>query len=313
VDFGGPLGSFDRMDVYTFFDPNDTFDEGDLFFINNLGGQIGQPDQNGSTFLDLGINPQSFPDFEDGIVEGFYTSEAGQFTITQSFFCIALPPTWNFPPTPDSGTIFHELGKTQTFSVECSDPNPPDRLALVPFLISHPPGLDFTFTVTPSTPQNIWGDPVNPVTGEFSWTPTLADTYEFQFLCEDLSQLRPDNIFLTIVVSETPPEPDSDGDGVPDSQDGCPADPNKTEPGIGGCGVSDVDTDGDGTIDAQDNCPTVSTPNQTDTDGDGIGDACDEPAPEPEKNNPCDALDKATEKGNGQKKGLEKAKENNDC
>ena len=36
--------------------------------------------------------------------------------------------------------------------------------------------------------------------------------------------------------------------------------------------------------------------------------------PEPEeKNNPCDALDKASEKGNGKKKGLERAKQNNDC
>ena len=36
-----------------------------------------------------------------------------------------------------------------------------------------------------------------------------------------------------------------------------------------------VDTDGDGIPDAQDNCPAVSNANQLDTDGDGIGDACD--------------------------------------
>ncbi len=35
---------------------------------------------------------------------------------------------------------------------------------------------------------------------------------------------------------------------------------------------------------------------------------------EPEdKNNPCDALDKASDKGNGKKKGLDQAKSNNNC
>lgn len=38
--------------------------------------------------------------------------------------------------------------------------------------------------------------------------------------------------------------------------DFCPADPNKTDPGICGCGVPDTDTDGDGTPDCNDSCPT---------------------------------------------------------
>jgi len=37
--------------------------------------------------------------------------------------------------------------------------------------------------------------------------------------------------------------------------DGCPNDPNKTSPGICGCGISDTDTDGDGTPDCTDGCP----------------------------------------------------------
>lgn len=36
------------------------------------------------------------------------------------------------------------------------------------------------------------------------------------------------------------------------------------------------DTDGDGIADAADNCPAVANPDQRDTDGDGIGDVCDE-------------------------------------
>jgi hypothetical protein len=34
---------------------------------------------------------------------------------------------------------------------------------------------------------------------------------------------------------------DLDGDGVTDGEDGCPTDPNKIEPGICGCGLSDPD------------------------------------------------------------------------
>ncbi|MDA3883554.1 MAG: glycoside hydrolase family 11 protein [Bacteroidales bacterium] len=37
--------------------------------------------------------------------------------------------------------------------------------------------------------------------------------------------------------------------------DNCPNDPNKTDPGVCGCGVPDIDTDGDGTEDCLDNCP----------------------------------------------------------
>jgi hypothetical protein len=60
---------------------------------------------------------------------------------------------------------------------------------------------------------------------------------------------------------------DSDSDGIPDCSDGCPSDPNKTEPGTCGCGTPDTDADGDGTSDCNDNCP--SDPNN-DADGDGV-------------------------------------------
>jgi hypothetical protein len=68
---------------------------------------------------------------------------------------------------------------------------------------------------------------------------------------------------------------DTDGDGTPDCQDGCPTDPNEIPPGVCGCGVPDVDTDGDGVFDCHDNCPKVANPTQVDTDSDGVGDACD--------------------------------------
>ncbi len=49
--------------------------------------------------------------------------------------------------------------------------------------------------------------------------------------------------------------PDSDGDGTADYADGCPEDPQKTNPGMCGCGVADTDTDSDGTPDCNDGCP----------------------------------------------------------
>jgi hypothetical protein len=61
--------------------------------------------------------------------------------------------------------------------------------------------------------------------------------------------------------------------------DSCPDDPNKVEPGICGCGVSDVDSDGDGTADCLDQCPQDPNKIETgicgcgvaDTDSDGDG------------------------------------------
>ncbi|MBN1652354.1 MAG: LamG domain-containing protein [Deltaproteobacteria bacterium] len=38
-------------------------------------------------------------------------------------------------------------------------------------------------------------------------------------------------------------------------EDECPEDPDKTTPGVCGCGVSDTDEDGDGTLDCNDACP----------------------------------------------------------
>jgi hypothetical protein len=57
------------------------------------------------------------------------------------------------------------------------------------------------------------------------------------------------------------PDTDSDGDGTLDCVDNCPDDSNKTEPGICGCGVPDTDSDGDGTPDCNDKCP--DDPNKT--------------------------------------------------
>ena len=69
--------------------------------------------------------------------------------------------------------------------------------------------------------------------------------------CEDLG------IMVTYVAEGecTPGSPDSDDDGTPDCNDGCPDDPDKVDVGLCGCGISDVDSDLDGTPDCSDGCP----------------------------------------------------------
>ena len=73
-------------------------------------------------------------------------------------------------------------------------------------------------------------------------------------------------------------ELDTDGDGVGDSADNCPATPNPDQADLDGDGAGDAcdsDDDGDGIDDTLDNCPAVSNADQADSDGDGIGNACD--------------------------------------
>ncbi len=70
---------------------------------------------------------------------------------------------------------------------------------------------------------------------------------------------------IRTVIDSVVVYPDTDGDGLRDPVDNCPAVPNP--------GQEDADADGDG--DACDNCPTIPNSHQEDADLDGLGDACD--------------------------------------
>ncbi len=115
-----------------------------------------------------------------------------------------------------------------------------------------------------------------------------------------------------VTTTTTTTVPDSDGDGVPDALDNCPAIANPTQqdtdadghgdacdacpsfpnPGATPCPTTTTtttlpDADADGVPDNLDNCPSIANPSQQDTDGDGKGDDCDScpssanPAPAP--------------------------------
>ncbi len=71
---------------------------------------------------------------------------------------------------------------------------------------------------------------------------------------------------------------DADEDTVPDSADNCPLVANQDQADLDGDLLGDVcdpDDDNDGVLDVDDNCLTVANANQLDTDGDTLGDACD--------------------------------------
>ncbi len=73
------------------------------------------------------------------------------------------------------------------------------------------------------------------------------------------------SVTWTACAAVTPGSGDTDGDGVSDGMDNCPAIANQNQ----------ADGDGDGRGDVCDNCPAMANPNQTDGDADGKGDVCD--------------------------------------
>jgi outer membrane protein OmpA-like peptidoglycan-associated protein len=71
------------------------------------------------------------------------------------------------------------------------------------------------------------------------------------------------------------PDPDNDGDGVADAADRCPIDAEDRDGFMDDDGCPDKDTDGDGIADAQDRCPTQAETINGNQDDDGCPDKGD--------------------------------------
>ncbi|MDD9892596.1 MAG: thrombospondin type 3 repeat-containing protein, partial [Gammaproteobacteria bacterium] len=71
---------------------------------------------------------------------------------------------------------------------------------------------------------------------------------------------------------------DDDNDDVADANDACPTTPQDLVGQVDseGCAPGETDTDGDGVFDNVDNCPAIQNADQTDTDGDEAGNVCDD-------------------------------------
>ncbi len=93
-------------------------------------------------------------------------------------------------------------------------------------------------------------------------------------------------IVVAIYLILQPPKVDTDGDGIVDVSDNCPAVANPKQEDIDGDRQGDacdpcpeVSAEEDRDLDcvgAADNCPEISNRNQADWDGDGVGDVCDD-------------------------------------
>ncbi|MHC4445137.1 MAG: choice-of-anchor D domain-containing protein [Planctomycetota bacterium] len=110
--------------------------------------------------------------------------------------------------------------------------------------------------------------PAASCTFDVRFSPNSTVTFTDSF---DIPSNDPDEDPVTVSVSGTGSSPG--GGGPPPDQ--CPNDPQKTAPGVCGCGIADTDSDGDGVADCIDNCPDNDNADQANTDGDSEGDVCD--------------------------------------
>jgi len=144
------------------------------------------------------------------------------------------------------------------------------------YLMSHMPG-SFSFTISAEDvgyPKIVYSDTQIEETFSMTLDFTLEPDSDGDGVIDDNDgcpddpdKIQPEDCGCNVI------EIDTDKDGTADCIDQCSSDPLKTSPGTCGCGISDIDSDNDGIPDCNDNCD-----NNIDTDNDGTGD-CDDGCP----------------------------------
>ncbi len=146
------------------------------------------------------------------------------------------------------------------------------RLKQVVALLSRCPSSDPAQQTFLQESSALLAVPDEVVTSVATYTRDPAVFYDFRRqLAEHILQGE-----QLLAVTTIPP--DSDGDGVGDPCDNCPAAPNSDQADTDSDGAGnacDTDDDGDGDLDTADNCPLVANADQADGDNDGVGNACD--------------------------------------
>jgi hypothetical protein len=102
--------------------------------------------------------------------------------------------------------------------------------------------------------RRLAADPMPAAAAEPLFPPAAADPL---FPAAAFEPLSPPAAAETLPLLSAPSSgaPDTDGDGTPDCQDGCPLDPRKQDAGVCGCSTPDDDDDADGTPNCVDACP----------------------------------------------------------
>lgn len=122
------------------------------------------------------------------------------------------------------------------------------------------------------------------------FTPDFDSITSFTVTSNDAFCFGLDNFYINEPAPPNPDDPDTDEDGIVDSDDNCLMTPNPNQSDADSDGIGNVcDTcpyDPDNDIDADgicaslcgevDNCPDVANPDQSDADSDGIGNVCDD-------------------------------------